>query len=98
MLKKSFLTVLLACVTIAAGAFEYNIESGKYRMNCRLYHLEQRLPNSFVKIHQSCLANIRKIKRFDTSLAGTLTVCFQNGHRDYVSRRNLKQVKERLGL
>ena len=32
MLKKSFLTVLLACVTIAAGAFEYYIESGKYRM------------------------------------------------------------------
>ena len=32
MLKKSFLTVLLACVTLAAGAFEYYIESGKYRM------------------------------------------------------------------
>ena len=41
---------------------------------------------------------IKKIKKFDTSVSGMLTVTFKNGYRDYVSRRNLKSVKERLGV
>ena len=44
------------------------------------------------------LINIDKIKRFDASLSGFLLVTLKNGYSDYVSRRNLKNVKERLGL
>ena len=74
--------------------------SGKeqYLLRERLYTLEQRLPESFVKINQSCLANIQKMVRFDTSLSGTMKIFFQNGHSDYVSRRQLKTIKERLGI
>ena len=64
----------------------------------RLYLLEERLPKSFIKINQSCLANIDMITRFDASVSGTLRVYFKNGKSDYVSRRQLKYVKERLGL
>ncbi|MBQ8576339.1 MAG: LytTR family transcriptional regulator [Clostridia bacterium] len=73
-------------------------QDGKYKIKQRLYQLEETLPNSFIKINQSCIANIKMIKKFDTSLLGTLNVIFINGYSDYVSRRNIKNVKERLGL
>lgn len=70
---------------------------GTLQLRCRLYQLEDRLPPSFIRLNQSCIGNIRHIKRFDASMAGTLLVTFQNGHTDYVSRRCLKAIKERLG-
>ncbi len=70
---------------------------GTLQLRCRLYQLEGRLPPNFIKINQSCIGNIRHILRFDTSIAGTLLVTFKNGHTDYVSRRCLKAIKERLG-
>ena len=73
-------------------------ENEKYRLKSRLYQLEENLNNNFVKINQSCIANIRKIDRFKATVGGSLTVIFKNGHVDFVSRRNLKNVKERLGL
>jgi len=73
-------------------------EKGKYRLKQRLYVVEEIVDRNFVKINQSCIANIRKIVRFDSSFSGSLSVIFKNGYRDYVSRRQLKKVKERIGL
>ena len=73
-------------------------EKHKYRLKLRLYQLEENLNNNFVKINQSCIANIRMIERFDASVSGTMRVVFKNGYTDYVSRRQMKTVKERLGL
>jgi len=70
----------------------------KYLIKQRLYNLEENFSKSFVKINQSCLANINKIERFDSSISCTLKVVFKNGYTDYVSRRNVKTIKERLGL
>ena len=70
----------------------------KYQLKQRLYQLEEMLPDTFVKINQSCIANIRLIKKFDTSISGTLIINFKNGYKDYVSRRQMKAVKERFGL
>lgn len=73
-------------------------EKEKLQLRYRLYQLEEKLSDNFVKINQSCIANIRKIRKFDVSFSGTLTVVFRNGYTDFVSRRNVKKVKERLGL
>ncbi|MBQ7292304.1 MAG: LytTR family transcriptional regulator [Clostridia bacterium] len=86
------------CFTVEDGKVYALTENEKYRLKQRLYLLEEMLDKSFVKINQSCIANIRKIQKFDASLAGTLTVIFKNGYRDYVSRRQLKTVKERIGF
>jgi DNA-binding LytR/AlgR family response regulator len=72
--------------------------NGKLRVKERLYQLEEILPDHFIKINQSCLCNIRKIQKFDVSFSGSLRVIFKSGYCDYVSRRNVKNVKERLGL
>ena len=72
---------------------------GRYRVSERLYELEERLPTgNFIRINQSCIANLRCVERFDVSLGGSLIVIFKDGYRDYVSRRQLKSVKERLGI
>ena len=73
-------------------------ESEKLTVKSRLYIIEGKLNNSFVKLNKSCIANINKIKRFEVGISGSLTVVFKNGYRDYVSRRQVKTVKERLGI
>lgn len=73
-------------------------DNKKYLLKLRLYNIEQMLDKDFIKINQSSIANINKIQKFDASIGGTLKVIFKNGYTDYVSRRNIKNVKERLGL
>ena len=71
---------------------------GRYQLRCRLYQLEEKLPQNFVKLNQSCIGNVKKIQRFNASFGGSLSVEFKNGYKDYVSRRQMKAVKERFGL
>ena len=70
----------------------------KFEIKTRLYVIEEKLPENFIKINQSCIANINQIERFDASISGTLKIRFKNGYTDYVSRRQLKNVKERIGI
>ena len=86
------------CFTVEENKIYAYTKYEKYQLKTRLYKVEERLGEDFVKINQSCIANIRKIERFDANYAGTLKVIFKNGHTDYVSRRNLRKVKERIGL
>ncbi|MBQ5601213.1 MAG: LytTR family transcriptional regulator DNA-binding domain-containing protein [Clostridia bacterium] len=86
------------CFTVENNKVYAICEKEKYQIKQRLYLLEEILDKDFVKINQSCIANIRKISKFDTSITGTLMVSFKNGHRDYVSRRQMKKVKERIGF
>ncbi len=88
----------VVCFTVEGGKVYAVTDREQLWIKSRLYQLEAHLPEQFVKLNQSCIANVRRIARFDASLGGALTVIFQNGQRDYVSRRQLKYVKERLGL
>lgn len=70
-----------------------------YRLRERLYELEERLPaNRFVRISNSELVNIKKIKRLDTNLAGTIHMYLAGDIDTYVSRRNVSKIKKALGL
>ena len=86
------------CFTVENNKVYAITECEKLQIKLRLYHIEEIADKSFVKINQSCIANIGHIKKFDASVSGTLRVIFKNGYTDYVSRRQLKAVKERLGL
>lgn len=70
----------------------------KYQIKHRLYQIEEMNLNTFIKINQSCLANKNKIKKFETTIGGALKVVFKNGYIDYISRRELKNVKTRMGI
>lgn len=86
------------CVSVIDNKVWAILEKEKYLLKHRLYEVEGKLPENFVKINQSCIANINKINRFDASFSGTLKLVFKNGYTDYVSRRQLKKVKERIGI
>lgn len=73
-------------------------ENNKFRIKKRLYQLEEVVDDNFIKINQSFIVNVREIKKFDSSFSGVLKVVLKNGYSDYVSRRNIKIIKERLGV
>lgn len=88
----------VSCFIVEDNKIYAVCDSDKFIVKSRLYKLEEVLTENFVKINQSCIANIKKIKKFDASFSGSLLVVFQNGYTDYVSRRRLKNIKERFGL
>ncbi len=74
------------------------INKDKYQIKKRLYELSELLKDDFIYLNQSCLANVNLIDHFETNIGGAIGVIFKSGYKDYVSRRQLKNVKERLGL
>lgn len=72
--------------------------SHRYLVKKRLYQIAEVLGPNYIRINQSCIANQKQISRFTATVGGSLAVIFQNGHRDFVSRRELKNVKERIGI
>lgn len=74
------------------------INNLKYQIKYRLYQVEEILPNNFVQINKSCIINISYIERFNSSWNGMLMVEMKNGYVDCVSRRQIKNVKRRIGL
>ena len=74
------------------------VEDKDYKTKLRMYQVEEMITTSFIKINQGCIANISKINHFKTSFGGSVQVIFNNGHIDYISRRELQNVKRRLGI
>lgn len=72
---------------------------GEYTIRFRLYELEKRLDkNKFVRISNSEIINLNKVKNFDLSLSGTIRVKFSNEKTTYVSRRYVSKIKKILGV
>ena len=71
--------------------------SGIFKINETLYNLESKLTsNNFIRISNSCIANINKIDCFNTEITGTIKVNFKDGSIDYVSRRRINTVLKKL--
>ena len=74
-------------------------ELQKFVIRLRLYEVEQRLTNnSFVRISNSEIINIKKVRGFDLSFTGTICVSLSNGTVTYVSRRYVTKIKQLLGI
>ena len=74
-------------------------EHSKYFLRLRLYEIEQRLDShSFVRISNSDIINLKKVRAFDLSFAGTICVTLSNGTITYVSRRFVPKIKQILGI
>lgn len=72
---------------------------GSYILHARLYELEEDFEKfRFVRISNSEIVNIRKIKRMDTSLTSTILVHLEGGIQTYASRRYVPKIKKVLGI
>mgnify|MGYP004543065807 CR=1 FL=1 len=83
----------------ASGKVFAVTQMGEYVLKLRLYELEQRLDKkSFVRISNSEIINLKKVKGFDLSLSGTIRVTLCDGTSTYASRRYVARIKQLLGL
>lgn len=74
-------------------------DKGEYSLRLRLYELEERLnKNNFVRISNSEIINLKKVKSFDLSFTGTICVSMLDNTVTYVSRRYVAKIKQILGL
>lgn len=73
--------------------------SGIYSIQEKLYELEERLDvGQFFRISKSEIVNLKKIKRLDLSITGTIKVILSDGTETYTSRRNVTKLKQCLGI
>lgn len=72
---------------------------GTYQLRQRLYEIEEILDGSrFLRISNSEIVNIKKIRRMDTSITGTIKMYMDAGMVTYVSRRYVSKIKKALGI
>ncbi len=73
--------------------------NGNYRLHQRLFELEEALDGRrFTRISNSEIVNLRKIKRLDTSVTGTILMYLQGDIKTFVSRRYVSKIKKVLGI
>lgn len=75
----------------------------KFRVKNTLYELEQRLnKQNWIRISNSCIVNLNRIKCFDIGTVGSIVVVLEDGAKKDVSKRKIKDVmkllKERRSL
>lgn len=74
-------------------------EEGNYLLRLRLYEAENQLnASNFVRVSNSEIINLGKVRNLDLSFSGTICVNMQNGKAVYASRRYVAKIKQILGL
>lgn len=87
----------IACIAVISGKTVIIDDNGtEFYSRLRLYELESRLPQCFIRINKSAIANENQILRFEAMFNGGVNVVFRCGYSDYVSRRCFADIKRRL--
>ena len=72
---------------------------GEYVIRYRLYELEAALDKKrFLRISNSEIVNVRKIRDIDLSIIGRICIRFVDNSQTYVSRRYIPKIKKSLGI
>ncbi len=70
---------------------------GVFIIKEKLYYLEEKLPSkSFIRISNSVIVNINKVKCFNTDVIGSVLVKMVDGTEEYVSKRRISSVMKFL--
>ena len=86
----------IECITVTGGkTYAIDKDGTTYHLKQRLYEVEQLLPDCFIRINKSALANETRLERFCATFSGGVDAVFQSGYREYVSRRCFAQLKRR---
>lgn len=88
----------ISCIFTDDNKVYIYVGKTKYLIKYRIKEIEEILDSSFIKINQGCIVNIKNIKKFSSSVGGSIKVTLKNGFEDYISRRELTKVKRSLGI
>ena len=82
------------------GQKTYAVCSSKrrYLVRKRLYELDSSLPDYYVRISKSAIANWKKISRFKVQLSGAVDAVFESGYVECISRRCFAEIRRRYDL
>lgn len=71
----------------------------EYILKLKLYEIETKnISDYWVRISNSEIINLQKVKHFDLSFTGTILVEFINGQKTSVSRRYVSKIKKILNI
>lgn len=71
----------------------------EYLSKNRLYELESILSkNDFIRISNSEIINLNKVKSINTKIMGSIVITFYSGYKTYSSRRYINKIKEILKI
>jgi len=74
-------------------------EKATYVLRWRLYEAEQNIGDAnFIRISNSEIINLKRVKNLDLSLSGTIGVNLAGGIRTFVSRRYVAKIRSKLGI
>ena len=86
----------IECVTVLdRKVIAIDTTGNHYLLKERLRDLEDILPQYFIRINKSALANEHRIERFCTVFSGGVDAVFYCGYKEYVSRRCFAEIRRR---
>lgn len=63
----------------------------------KLYEVEKMLaPHNFMRFSKSVIGNLNHIQRFEVSFNGNLCVYFHSGNKEYITRKYVSAIKDKL--
>ena len=71
-------------------------ENDAYTAKQSLQSIEKLLGKSFLRISRFEIVNLKKVKKYDFTIIGTLRIEFEKGIETWASRRFIPMIKERL--
>jgi len=97
--ERAFLLGLDEIVYVLAGGDRCKVftEEDEYDYKDTLKSFEYLSDDrTFIRISKSCVLNLDWIHYYEASFSGSLTVVFKNGHKEYVSRKYTRALKDRV--
>lgn len=87
----------IQCITVEDGYTLAVVSKDETcRLKQRLYELEEILPDCFIRISKSALANEKHLVRFTAGFSGAVDAVFRCGWKESVSRRCFAEIKRRM--
>ncbi|RIW32044.1 LytTR family transcriptional regulator [Bacillus salacetis] len=76
-----------------------SIHKQSIELNMKLYEAEDLLEShGFCRLSKSAIGNLNRINRFELAFNGSLCVFFHSGSKEYVSRKYVQELKQKLIL
>ncbi|WP_368655063.1 LytTR family DNA-binding domain-containing protein [Ornithinibacillus sp. 4-3] len=73
------------------------LKDTRFEVKMKLYEVEEFLiPYGFMRFSKSVIGNIHRIEKFEASFNGNLCVYFQSGNKEYITRKYVSPIKDRL--
>ncbi|ALX49270.1 LytTR family transcriptional regulator [Lentibacillus amyloliquefaciens] len=75
------------------------ISNRKVEIRMKLFEVEDMLaPYDFMRFSKSVIGNLNQIERFELSFNGNLCVYFHSGNKEYITRKYVAPIKNRLAM